>query len=64
LQELVLRGALKRPTAQRAIDELLREGILSRIGKGKKGDPFRYFLSEIRSCSTSVIEGQKKTNQS
>jgi hypothetical protein len=55
LQELVLRAALKRPTAQRAIDELLREGILSRIGKGKKGDPFRYFLSEIRSCPTSYI---------
>jgi AAA domain/DnaB-like helicase N terminal domain len=63
LQAIVLRADLKRPTAQRATDELLREGMLNRIGKGKKGDPFRYFLPEMPFCPTSHREGQKKTNQ-
>ena len=53
--------APSRRTAGRAIEELYREGMLRRIGKGKKGDPFRYFLSEIRFCATSYIEAQKET---
>jgi hypothetical protein len=62
LQELASRADLTRPTAQRAIDELIRDGQLSRIGKGKRGDPFRYFIPENRFCSTSPIGEQKNTN--
>jgi hypothetical protein len=36
LQALVLASELTRPTAQRAIDELGRDGMLSRIGQGKR----------------------------
>jgi hypothetical protein len=53
--------APSRRTVQRAVEELHRERMLGRIGKGKKGDPFRYFLSEIRLCATSYIGEQKET---
>jgi hypothetical protein len=38
------------------LDELVREGMLSRTGKGKRGDAFRYFLPENRFCATSNLE--------
>jgi hypothetical protein len=53
LQAMVIATKVTRRTAQRAIDELVEEGLLSRIGKGKRGDPFRYFLREIDFCATS-----------
>jgi len=63
LMELASSADLTRPTAQRAIDELVRDGQLSRIGKGKKGDPFRYFIpAEMLFSSTSHIEEQKNKN--
>lgn len=62
LEELAKSADLTRPTVQRAIDELVRGGQLSRIGKGKKGNPFRYFIPENRFCSTSLIGEQKNTN--
>jgi hypothetical protein len=58
IDELAKSADLTRPTAQRAIDELVRDGQLSRIGKGKKGNPFRYFIPEMPFCSTSPIEGR------
>jgi hypothetical protein len=61
-KELAASTELSRPTAQRAIEELFRDGMLSRIGKGRKGDPFRYFIPENRFYSTSHIEEQKNTN--
>ena len=57
--ELEKRAGLARATTQRAIEELVRDGQLSRIGKGKKGNPFRYFTPEMPFCSTSHIEGGK-----
>jgi hypothetical protein len=64
LAGLVKGTDISRRTAQRAIDELLAEKLLSRIGKGKKGDPFRYFLPEkMPFCATSYIEEQKETIQ-
>jgi RecA-family ATPase len=63
LQALTLAADLKRQTAQRAIEELVRDGMLSRIGKGKRGDPFRYFIPENRFCPTSHIEGAEKQKQ-
>src|ERR1700730_5414676 len=45
--------------------ELVREGMLSRTGKGKRSDAFRYFLPENRFCATSNPEGEPcaETNQ-
>jgi hypothetical protein len=43
-----------RATAQRAIEALVQEGQLSRIGEGKKNNPHRYFISEIPFCPTSI----------
>jgi len=62
LDELSRAAELTRPTAQRAIDGLVRDGQLNRIGKGKRGNPFRYFTAEMPFCSTSHIEEQKSTN--
>lgn len=45
--ELSTTAEVSRRTAQRAIEELVRERVLGRIGQGKKGDPFRYFIPEI-----------------
>ena len=47
-----------RQTAERALDELVREGMLSRAGKGKRGDPFRYSLPGNRFSPTSNPEGE------
>lgn len=62
IDELAKRADITKPTAQRAIDKLVRDGLLSRIGEGKKGNPFRYFIPENRFCSTSPIGEQKNTN--
>jgi hypothetical protein len=39
-----------RTTLQRAVDELILKGDVSRIGAGKRGDPFRYFAGEFLSA--------------
>jgi DnaB-like helicase N terminal domain/AAA domain/Bacterial regulatory proteins, gntR family len=62
LKELVSAAKVSRQTAQRALDELVREGMLSRAGKGKRGDPFRYFIPENRFCPTPIMYGQKESN--
>jgi hypothetical protein len=50
--EALCEGAgMKRTVAQAAIKALVREGIISQIGKGHKGDPFRYCA--IHSAGTS-----------
>lgn len=51
--KFVLKVKVSRQTAQRALDGLRREGSLIRIGKGKKGDAFRYFRPENPFCPTS-----------
>jgi len=61
LKELSSNAEVSRQSAQRAIAELTEEGMLSRIGRGKRGDAFRYFLKEIRFCPTSNIEVGRKT---
>jgi DNA-binding transcriptional MocR family regulator len=62
LQDLVSAARVSRQTAQRALDELVREGMLNRVGKGKRGDPFRYFKPENRFCPTPNMYGQKESN--
>jgi hypothetical protein len=62
LKDLAAGAKLARATAQRAVEELLCEGMLSRIGEGKRGKPFRYFMPENPFCPTSNIGGQKEKN--
>ena len=62
LEELVRVADLSRATVARAIDKLIREHQLYRVGHGKRGDPFRYFRPENCFSSTSHIgesSGQK-----
>ena len=61
LKELVESAQVPRVTAQRAVKELTEEGKLGRVGEGKKGRPFRYFIPEKRFGPTSNIEGQKES---
>jgi hypothetical protein len=63
LQAICLAADVSRQTGQRAIEPMVQDGQLSRIGKGKRGDPFRYFRPEIPFCPTSYIEGAEKPNQ-
>ena len=60
LKELAASSKVPRSTVQRAVEDLLAETILSRTGEGKRGSPFRYFVSENRLCPTSNREGQKE----
>jgi AAA domain-containing protein/DnaB helicase-like protein/MarR family protein len=43
MTELKRRVQVSRSTAQSAIDELVEEGSLIRVGEGRRGRPFRYF---------------------
>jgi len=52
LGALAEKADVSRSTAQRAVEGLLRSGLLEQVGKGKKGDPLRYFLAE-RFCPNS-----------
>lgn len=61
LKELMENTEVPRVTAQRAVKELTDEGVLSKVGEGKRGSPFRYFLTCNRFCSTPDIRGQKET---
>ena len=53
-KELLHMTTVKRTTGKQAMDELLKEGQLNKSGSGKKGDAFRYFVTEeIHSAGTS-----------
>ncbi len=57
LDELLEGKAIARATAQRAVKQLRSEGRLDRIGRGRKGSPYRYFAPEIYSAQTSTRLG-------
>jgi len=61
LKELAKGVGASRASAQRAVEELCGEGMIRRVGEGKRGKPFRYFRLENPSCPTSNIEGQKES---
>ena len=60
LAEIIEGTGVARATAQRVIPGLLGDGQLRQIGKGKKGNAFRYFLTEKDSTQTPHIDGQKE----
>jgi hypothetical protein len=45
-------AGITRSSAQRATDDLQKEGKLKKVGAGKKGSPFRYFRTEVLSAQT------------
>ena len=45
IEDLVDATGKKRAHLQRLLDALLKDGKISRLGKGRKGDPHRYFRS-------------------
>ncbi len=49
---------VKRTSSQAALSKLLHEGAVTRIGGGKKGDPFRHFLS----AEPPAPSGRKQTH--
>lgn len=61
LKELAEIAKVPRSTAQRAVEELLEEGALEKVGEGKRGRPFRYYKTGNRFGPTSDIGGQKET---
>jgi DnaB-like helicase N terminal domain/AAA domain len=63
LKELMDAVRVGRTTLQRALEELLIDGTLDRVGKGRKGNPYRYFR-ENRSCPTSDVGGQNELDES
>jgi hypothetical protein len=51
---------VKRTAAQNALVELLQRGSVTRIGGGRKGNPYRHFLS----AETPAPSGRKNTQRS
>jgi hypothetical protein len=62
LEELIKDSDVSRATAQRAAKNLCARGTLLTLGKGKKGNPFRYFLPEKDSAQTAHIDGRNEFN--
>jgi hypothetical protein len=62
LAALIEGAEVARSTAQRVIKKLLNGRGLTRIGKGRKKDPFRYFLTKKVSAQTPHTDGQNETN--
>lgn len=60
LEDLLGDSKVARATAYRVAKRLVAEGKLVHIGKGKRGNPFRYFLPEKDSSQTPPIY---ETNQ-
>ncbi len=60
LDDLLGGSEVARATAQRVVKRLAVEHKLTQTGKGKKGNPFRYFLPEKDSAQNIHIYGQKE----
>jgi hypothetical protein len=54
LAELVERLGLKRTTCQDAVDSLVKDGLLAKVGLGKRGDPLRYYRLGNGFCQNSI----------
>jgi hypothetical protein len=55
-------ASIKRSTGQRVLRELLEEGRAARIGKGKKNDPYRYWVgSSFHSAQATPPWAERNT---
>lgn len=50
LKEIAENAEVSRATAQRAVKELEDDGVMKRVGEGRRGNPYRYFLAEFDSA--------------
>jgi len=46
LEVLAEKSGVPRSTVQRAVDALLKAGMVRQVGKGKRGDPLRFFVTK------------------
>ncbi len=53
-------SGVSRGTFQRAIAQLQKDGMLYRIGQGKRGDPYRYYIPQMPSAQTPSINGPEE----
>lgn len=58
LKELLEGSNVKRTTAQRVIDDLVATGRLVKTGKGKRGDPIKYWSLKKTSAQTAPNNGR------
>ena len=63
LKDLCAAANITRPTGQRALEEMCLGGKIQKLGNGKRGDPFRYFLTEKVSAQTPYIYEQKELRE-
>lgn len=64
VEELIKGTEVARATAHRVVKSLCNRDKLFGVGKGKKGDPFRYFLTKKDSSQTSNTGETNETNPS
>jgi hypothetical protein len=60
LDALLEAAGTGRTTGQRVIKGLCKEGKLTRLGKGKKGDPYKFWKPSPHSGRTPSTDGQKQ----
>jgi hypothetical protein len=63
VEELIEGSKTASATAQRVAKRLVNEGKLTRVGKGKKGKPFRYFLPEKKDSSQTTYIYEKNESE-
>jgi hypothetical protein len=61
LGDLCRAAGVKRTSGQDAVSRLTEEKRLSRIGRGHRGDPYRYHDREIHTAAATSYERQKET---
>ena len=63
LEKLIEASEVRRGTAQKALTNLLAEGRINKLGKGKKGSPYKYWKPEKVSATTISLGWQKQNGQ-
>jgi hypothetical protein len=63
LEQITEAAKTMRSTAQRALQELVLGGKIQKVGTGRKGNAFRYFISEKDSAQTSSVYEQNESGQ-
>lgn len=58
IEELVSGTPIHRTAAQRAVDRLRKSGKVNRLGRGVKGDPYRYQYSAAASDPSELAESE------
>ena len=63
LDALLEAAAVKQATGQRVIEALVKAGKLVRLGKGKKGDPYKFWRPSPHSAQGPNTEGEKESRE-